>query len=30
MIWLVDLADDGRCRDFTEYFVENPKAPPLV
>ncbi len=30
MIWLVELADDGRCRDFTEYFVENPKAPPLV
>jgi ketosteroid isomerase-like protein len=24
-LWLVDLADDGRCRDFVEYFMENPK-----
>jgi ketosteroid isomerase-like protein len=28
-LWLVELDDDGRCRDFTEYFMENPKAPPL-
>jgi ketosteroid isomerase-like protein len=29
-IWLVELTDDGRCRDFSESFMENPKAPPLV
>ena len=29
-IFLVDLADDGRCRDFVEYFMENPKDPGLV
>ena len=29
-LWLVDLADDGRCRDFVEYYMENPKDPGLV
>ncbi|MGZ8501513.1 MAG: hypothetical protein ACXWW6_01540, partial [Candidatus Limnocylindrales bacterium] len=23
-IWLVELTDDGRCRDFTEHFMELP------
>lgn len=23
-IWLVELTDDGRCRDFTEHFMEFP------
>jgi len=26
-IWLVDLDDDGRCRDFVEYFMEAPAKP---
>jgi hypothetical protein len=23
-MWLVELTDDGRCRDFTEHFMELP------
>jgi uncharacterized protein (TIGR02246 family) len=23
-LWLVELADDGRCRDFVEYYMEAP------
>jgi ketosteroid isomerase-like protein len=26
-IWIVRLADDGRCREFVEYWVERPRQP---
>ncbi|MGZ8502577.1 MAG: YybH family protein [Candidatus Limnocylindrales bacterium] len=26
-IWLVQLTDEGRCRDFTEHFMERPAQP---
>lgn len=25
-IWLAELTDDGRCRDFTEYYMEQPAS----
>jgi ketosteroid isomerase-like protein len=29
-IWLIRLGSDGRCSDFTEHFMANPKDPGLV